>query len=87
MINIKQSQLIDSYTLMEWIESYVDLQQDERMQLYVVIWSHNEAGRHLLKQSRRIWQEHGLQTAPFDDLLLHAKTDSSCHQTAILDPM
>ena len=74
MININRSQLINSYTLMEWIESYVDLQQDDLMQLYVAIWSHNEAGRQLIAQSRRIWQEHGFQTAPFDDLLLQAKT-------------
>jgi len=57
------------YALREWAEAYVDLQEDELLQLYVVYLSCSEAGPHLLKLSRQLWRAHGLQMAPFDFIL------------------
>lgn len=59
----------NTYALREWAEAYVDLQEDELLQLYVVYLSCSEAGPHLLKLSRQIWRSQGLQMAPFDFIL------------------
>jgi len=64
-----QPNQLDPYTLREWAEAYVDLQEDKLLQLYVVYLSCSEAGPNLLELSRQIWRAHGLRSAPFDFIL------------------
>lgn len=73
MINSNQQKQTDSHTHKEWAEAYVDLQEDELMQLYVLYLQHHEAGQRLLEQSRQIWRDHGLTTAPFDFILFETE--------------
>ena len=60
----------------EWAEAYVDLQEDELLQLYIVFLSRYHAGRRLLEQSRQLWQSHGLRMAPFDFMLIETEPDA-----------
>ena len=73
MINNNQQKQTGSHAHKEWAEAYVDLQEDELMQRYVLYLQHHEAGRRLLELSRRIWRERGLNTAPFDFILFEAE--------------
>lgn len=69
MTHNNEANQLNSYTLREWAEAYVDLQEDELLQLYVVYLSCSEAGPNLLELSRQIWRAHGLRSAPFDFIL------------------
>ena len=71
MINCTQQ--TNSYAYKEWAEAYIDLQEDELLQLFVLFLNRNKPGRRLLELSRQIWREHGLNTAPFDAILFEAK--------------
>jgi hypothetical protein len=72
MLNGNQ-QKTGSHVHKEWAEAYVDLQEDELMQRYVIYLQCHQAGRCLLEQSRQIWREHGLPTAPFDFILFETE--------------
>jgi len=73
MINNNQQKQTGSHAHKEWAEAYVDLQEDELLQLFVLFLNRDKPGRRLLELSRRIWREHGLNTAPFDFILFEAE--------------
>ena len=69
---INHTDQTDTRAHKEWAKAYVDLQEDELMQRYVMYLQCDEAGRRLLEQSRQIWREHGVTLAPFDFILFES---------------